>query len=55
VQAERPAGAPGFVYFDDNYFSLLPGETRTIRADWRNVPEHARHLSVQGWNCHADL
>ena len=29
---------------------LLPGESRTIAAEWHNVPEPDRHLQVQGWN-----
>lgn len=55
VQLEdgRECGAEGFVYFDDNYFSLLPGETRTVRAEWRGVPVRERQIVIPGWNCKA--
>lgn len=36
------------VLWEDNYFSLLPGETRTISATWQS--KESPRLEVQGWN-----
>lgn len=41
---------PGWAYFDDNYFCLLPGEQRVVRVDWSGIAEEARALLVSGWN-----
>jgi beta-mannosidase len=46
----RQVDASGYVYFDDNYFSLLPGESRTIRAEWSGVSHDERRIDVAGWN-----
>jgi beta-mannosidase len=45
----------GYVYFDDNYFYLLPGEVQTIQATWRDVPPAARRLAISAWNAIVDL
>jgi hypothetical protein len=37
------------VYFDDNYISLLPGETRTFRIESPVVTSNVR-VTVDGWN-----
>lgn len=42
--------AKGYVYFDDNYFSLLPGESRTIRAQWSGAAESERQIDLVSWN-----
>jgi beta-mannosidase len=49
----REVGTPGYVYFDDNYFSLFPGETRTIRVNWEGIASAERQLSIEGWNFEA--
>ena len=37
------------IFWEDNYLSLLPGESRTIEVEFnRNFP--AVLLEVQGWN-----
>jgi hypothetical protein len=36
-------------YYDDNYFSLLPGESRSVRIETRSPVKTAR-VSVDGWN-----
>ncbi|WP_448659130.1 glycosyl hydrolase 2 galactose-binding domain-containing protein [Sphingomonas sp. CJ99] len=36
-------------YYDDNYVTLLPGETRAIGIGWQAGGEPAR-VSVRGWN-----
>jgi beta-mannosidase len=38
-------------YWSDNYFSLLPGERKTVTAMVRNEDLSATpHLSIEGWN-----
>jgi hypothetical protein len=37
------------VYYDDNYFSLLPGESRTVQIESRNDAKAVR-VTVDGWN-----
>lgn len=46
----RERGGAGWAYFDDNYFCLLPGEERAVRAMWRGVPAQERRLDIAGWN-----
>jgi beta-mannosidase len=50
LEEQRPLDAPGYVYFADNYFSLLPGEERLVAVDWDGVPPEERSLRVQAWN-----
>jgi exo-1,4-beta-D-glucosaminidase len=40
------------VYWDDNYVSLLPGETRTLAAEYpaRLLPNEVPELSISGFN-----
>ena len=39
------------VLWEDNYISLLPGETREVEARFpQEVPEQGAKLSVSGWN-----
>ena len=47
--------ASGYVYFDDNYFCLLPGERRAVTVTWKDVPVNKRKLDVSGWNTEAIL
>jgi hypothetical protein len=42
--------ASGYAYFDDNYFCLLPGESRTVTVTWKDVPASKRRLVISGWN-----
>ncbi len=39
-------------FFDDNFVSLLPGESRTIRVRYRaaDLGKAPAHLEVSGWN-----
>jgi exo-1,4-beta-D-glucosaminidase len=42
------------VLWEDNYFSLLPGESRAVRAHYNSVTPHAHlRLEVNGWNIDA--
>jgi exo-1,4-beta-D-glucosaminidase len=42
------------VYFDDNYFELLPGETRTIRASFPlDRPASSLAVEAEAWNAAA--
>jgi len=36
-------------YYEDNYFSLLPGESRNIRIETRSANKALR-VSTDGWN-----
>lgn len=42
--------AEGYVYFSDNYFSLLPGEAREVRVNFTGIDEPHRAVTVRGWN-----
>ncbi|HYF79469.1 MAG TPA: glycoside hydrolase family 2 TIM barrel-domain containing protein [Symbiobacteriaceae bacterium] len=47
----RPlAEREGYVYVSDNYFSLLPGEARTVRVNFTGIDEPHRQVAVYGWN-----
>ena len=39
-------------FYDDNFFSLLPGESRTVRINFANAAAKAgqARLVVDGWN-----
>ena len=41
--------------YDDNYVSLLPGESRVVTAhvETKGTPPETLHLEVSGWNCAA--
>jgi hypothetical protein len=36
-------------YYEDNYFSLLPGQSREFRVEAGPTAEHAQ-LDLDGWN-----
>jgi hypothetical protein len=42
--------ASGYSYFEDNYFCLLPEESRIVTVTWLNVPAGERQLEVSAWN-----
>jgi beta-mannosidase len=50
LQDNRPISADGYIYFEDNHFSLLPNETRAIVCHWQNIPQADRSLSLSAWN-----
>ncbi|WP_123040254.1 glycoside hydrolase family 2 protein [Cohnella candidum] len=50
MEDARPLGMNGYVYFSENDFSLLPGESKTIAVDWSGVPQGERKLELGGWN-----
>lgn len=50
VEDARPVNAPGYAWINPAYFCLLPGEQKTIRVEWQDVPEEERCLEVTGWN-----
>jgi beta-mannosidase len=49
----RAVGAPGYVYFNDNYFHLFPGEKRTIQVNWEGIAPAESQLTIEGWNIEA--
>ncbi|MDQ2691745.1 MAG: hypothetical protein M3Y68_06930, partial [Chloroflexota bacterium] len=42
--------ALGYAFFEDNYFCLLPEESRTVRVAWKDVPAGERRLEISAWN-----
>jgi beta-mannosidase len=50
LEDARDLNAPGYAYFDDNYFCLLPEESRTLGVTWTDVPPEERKLEISGWN-----
>lgn len=50
LQDNRPIKAAGFLYVDDNHFTLLPDESRMVICQWQDVPTAERRLSAAGWN-----
>jgi len=50
LEDARELTAAGFVYFDQNYFCLFPGESRFVQIDWKDVPTRERSLEIKGWN-----
>lgn len=37
-------------YFSDNYFSLLPGEKKSVSVDWKSSEKSITTISTEGWN-----
>ena len=50
LEDARDLNASGYTYFDDNYFCLLPEESRTVTVTWQGVPAAERRLEISGWN-----
>ncbi len=50
LEDTRELSASGYAYFDDNYFCLLPGESRTVTVTWKDVPADEHRLEISGWN-----
>jgi beta-mannosidase len=50
LEDARDLNASGYAYFDDNYFCLLTGESRTVTVTWKDVPADERRLDVSAWN-----
>lgn len=50
LEDARPRGTRGWPRFSDNYFCLLPDETRQLDMTWHGVPAAERTLTISGWN-----
>ncbi|WP_274362977.1 glycoside hydrolase family 2 protein [Paenibacillus thermotolerans] len=50
LEDARDPSAEGYAYFEDNCFSLFPGESRTVRVEWSHVDEHERKTALSAWN-----
>jgi beta-mannosidase len=46
----RELNAAGYAYFIDNYFHLLPGESKSVSVIWYDVPLEERRIDISGWN-----
>jgi len=42
------------VYWSNNYFSLLPGEERTVTSRWKNL-NRVPFLIIEGWNLYPQI
>ena len=44
-------------FYSDNYFSLLPGETKTVRVQFGGGATRGRpvRLAVEGWNIQPEV
>ena len=50
LEDARERTAPGYVYFDQNYFCLFPEESRMVQVNWKDIPAGERRLEIKGWN-----
>ncbi len=50
LEHDRPLNVPGYAYFDDSYFCLLPGESRLVTVKWNDVPVKEQRLEVSSCN-----
>jgi hypothetical protein len=50
LEDDRPVGSPGTVSLNHNYFCILPGEQRNIKALWEDVVPAERVIRLAGWN-----
>ncbi|MDQ0889495.1 beta-mannosidase [Paenibacillus sp. V4I9] len=50
LEDARPVTAEGYVYYTDNDFSLLPGESKSINVRWSSIPEADQELNISAWN-----
>jgi beta-mannosidase len=50
LEDARDLNASGYAYFEDNYFCLLPEESRTVTVTWTDVPAGERRLAISAWN-----
>jgi beta-mannosidase len=50
LEDARDLNTPGYAYFDENYFCLLPGESQSVTMTWTDVPDGERRLEISAWN-----
>jgi beta-mannosidase len=50
LEDDRPRRSAGWPHIRDNYFSLLPDETRIVNVQWHGVPVAERRIAISGWN-----
>jgi beta-mannosidase len=50
LEDARQRRTEGYIYFSDNHFCLLPGETHRILVAWNGVPLDERQITISGWN-----
>ncbi|WP_309118815.1 sugar-binding domain-containing protein [Paenibacillus sp.] len=50
LEDDRELEKRGDVFFEDNDFDLLPGESRTVNVSFSGVPKPERRILLRGWN-----
>ncbi|TLS52939.1 hypothetical protein FE782_06080 [Paenibacillus antri] len=50
LEDDRELDRIGYVFFQDNDFDLLPGESRTVNVSFSGVPKPERSILLGGWN-----
>jgi beta-mannosidase len=57
LEDPRPVGSPGYVQFEDNHFTLMPNEARTVVITWLDAPDDQQdsRIRVSAWNYHATI
>ena len=55
VEDARDLTAPGYAYFGDNYFCLLPQESRSVSVTWKDVSVEEQRLEIAAWNSERHL
>ncbi len=50
LESDNLTSTESYLYFSDNYFSLLPHESRSIVVNWGSVKWNQRGLVITGWN-----
>jgi beta-mannosidase len=55
LEDARDLNVSGYTYFDENYFCLFPGESRTVTVIWTDVPTKEQQLQISSWNTDSTL
>jgi beta-mannosidase len=50
LEDDRDLESGGYVYFSDNYFTLLPNEQVTVDVEWSGIRHEQRRIEITGWN-----
>jgi beta-mannosidase len=50
LEDARDLNTSGYAYFSDNYFCLLPAQSRTVTVTWKDVSLNEQRLTISAWN-----